>query len=261
MTENGNPFEIDIRKLLLTYLKKWWLFVVSIALAGSLAYCYTYHYMTPLYQASTTVYVNNRLAGITVDSVSSGELSTAQQLISTYIAFMKSDRILSSVAEKLDGKYSVGALRGMISTSQVSNTEIFAIYVTSTDPTEAAEVANAMAAVVPDEIALLVEGSSAWIIDEAKVPTTSFSPDYHKNVSVGMAAGAVFAVAVATLIYFLDVRIKDEEELNNLFDLPILGRIPEFSKEGKGHHYGYGTPYEEKKSDVQKQIDEIKGAK
>ena len=48
------------------------------------------------------------------------------------------------------------------------------------------------------------------------------------------------------LDYLLDVRIKDEEDLTGMFDLPMLGRIPNFndSNKKKDARYGYGEEAE-----------------
>ena len=43
--------------------------------------------------------------------------------------------------------------------------------------------------------------------------------------------GAVIALAYLTLTFLFDVRIKDEEDLSTLFDIPVLAQIPGFMTE------------------------------
>ena len=47
------------------------------------------------------------------------------------------------------------------------------------------------------------------------------------------------------ILFLLDVRIKDEEELTALFDLPVLGQIPEFVSASKAPSYGMDAKAEE----------------
>ena len=47
-----------------------------------------------------------------------------------------------------------------------------------------------------------------------------------------MVGGAVAALYV-TLRFLLDVRVKDEEDLLSMFDLPVLAQIPVFTANNK----------------------------
>ena len=235
--------EIDLQKLLMAYLRKWWLILLCGLVVAGGALLYTVKFITPLYQASVSVYVNNGSNNQPVDYVTSSNLDASQKLVNTYINIAKSDRVLDLVAEKLNGDYTVKELREMFSAAQVDKTEIFRIYITSPSPEEAARVANVMAEVAPGEISNLIEGSSARIIDYAKVPEQRHSPSYRKNTMMGGLIGCVLAVAYLTVLFLLDVRIRDDEDLTSLTDLPILGQIPNIDaiKDSDRKKYGYET--------------------
>ena len=242
-TVNGikDGVEIDLQKLLMTYLRKWWLLVLCGLVTGGIALYISMAHITPMYRASVTVYVNNTRAGEQVEYVTSSNLATSQRLVNTYVNIIKSDTVLERVAEESGLNYTPSTIRGMMTTAQVDDTEIFEVYITHPDPETAAEVANAIAEVAPTEIEEFVEGSSTKIIDYAKVPTSRYSPDHRKNTLLGAIAGVVAAVLYIALRYLLDVRIKDTEDLEMLFDIPVLGQIPVFnSAETKGSGYGYG---------------------
>ena len=61
---------------------------------------------------------------------------------------------------------------------------------------------------------------------------TLYSPSYQRNTLLGGAIGIMLAVAFVTLSFLLDVRIKDEEDLTQLFTIPVLGQIPSFAQAG-----------------------------
>ena len=62
------------------------------------------------------------------------------------------------------------------------------------------------------------------------MPTSRYTPSYRKNTLLGCAVGLLLAVIYVTLLYLMDVRIKNEEDLTQLFDLPMLGQIPSFAE-------------------------------
>lgn len=239
--------EIDLMPLLTALLKKLWLLVLCAVLLGGAAFLYTRYCVTPMYRASVSVYVNNISSKVDpdrVEYVSGSNLATAKQLVTTYVNIIRSDRVLTKVVEQSGLDVSVGSVRGMMTASSRDDTEMFDIYVSSPDPEQAAQVANAIADVAPDQIAAIVEGSSTKIIDYATVPTSPYSPNYQRNVLMGAVVGAVLAAAYVVLRTLLDKRVKSEDDLERLTELPVLGVIPDFSdahSKGSGNKYDYNS--------------------
>ena len=244
MNKRGNEevVEIDLMKLLRAYLNKWWLILLCTLVAGGGTLLATMNLVTPLYQASITVYVNNTRSGERIDYISGSNLQASQQLVNTYSNIIQSDTVLSKVAEAAKVSYTPDDMREILSTKQVGETELFNVYITLPDPQEAADLANAVADVATGEIENFVEGSSAKIIDYAKVPDTRYSPSYSRNTVMGAVIGLVLALGYLTLRCLLDVRIREEEDLTTLFDLPVLGQIPNFDAAASGKK-GYVSHY------------------
>ena len=59
MNERNDVIEIDLQKLLMAYLRRWWLIVLSALIVAGGALAYAYFLVDDLYQASATIYVNN----------------------------------------------------------------------------------------------------------------------------------------------------------------------------------------------------------
>lgn len=220
--------EIDLVKLLFLYLHKWWLILLCAIVGGGIMYCYTAYFVTPMYQAGVIIYVNNVKSGQQVEYISGSNLTASQQLVSTYVNIIRSDTVLEKVADSIEMDMSAADIRDIMSASQVGETELFDVYISHSDPEMAAYIANAVAKVAPGEIENFVEGSSTKIIDYAKIPEKPYSPSYTKNITLGAIVGIILIVAVLTVRDLLDVRIKREVDLTELFDLPVLGRIPDF---------------------------------
>ena len=244
MKEQNEMIEIDLQKLFMRYLEKWWLIVfcgLFFALSGLI---YTKECITPLYKSNITAYVNNVRAGNQIESISSSSLSTSKALVQTYIRIIYSDMVLTEVAEVAGVDYTPNDIRGMLSAEQVGETELFKVYVSNKEPEMTARIANAIAEVIPTAIAEIVEGSSTKIIDYAQVPQMRYTPSFTKNTVLGGMAGGFFALAIITIGFLLDVRIKEAEDLMSQYDYPILGQIPNFeqisTKRSSKSGYGYG---------------------
>lgn len=240
INEGRDGYEIDLQKLLLSYLQKWWLIVLCGALVGASAWYITKHHITPMYEAKVMVYVNNNRGDLQIDTITNANLATAQRLVDTYINIIKSDTVLEKVAEESHLNLSATAIRKIMSAEQVDDTELFNVIITYPDPKIAAQVANAVAEVAPGEIENFVEGSSTKIIDYAKIPQVPSSPNVSRNVVLGVLLGVVGALLYLTIRFLLDVRIKDEEDLNMLFEFPVLAQIPAFVTDSSKRRSGYG---------------------
>ena len=246
-----NGFELNVQELLLAYLRRWWIIVLCLLIGAMSALGVVWKFVTPTYRAKVSIYVSNNKSVESLDYLSSSDISASLRLVNTYISITKSDRVLQKISEHLDGDYTSARLSAAISVEQMNSTEIFCIYADHEDPVEAARIANAAADVAPDEISNLIEGTSARVIDVARVPTSQFSPNYRRAILVGAAVGVAAALIFLTIAHLRDTRVKDENDLTSLVSLPILGRIPNFEVIAAGGVYGYyGT--DEKKGGAEK---------
>ena len=121
-------------------------------------------------------------------------------------------------------------LRGLIDAEPVNETEMFQVVVTTPNPQLSADLANTIAEVAPGVIAEIIEGSSAKIIDFAKVPEKPTSPNAAKNAIVGALVGLILAAAIVFMEMILDTRIQNEEDLMRICRIPMLGSIPDMSE-------------------------------
>jgi len=140
MTETNEIFDsIDLVELFSVLLRRIWAIILSALIVGSLVFGYTYFFVSPTYQASTLLYVNNSdiSVGNSSFSITSGDLSAAQKLVDTYVVILKSRTVLNEVIEKADVNYTYSQLAGMIAAGAVNSTEVLRIVVKCTNPAEA----------------------------------------------------------------------------------------------------------------------------
>ena len=239
MNEKEAGMELNLQDILKTCLQRWKLIalcaIAGIVVAlGITAFC-----ITPMYQSSVTIYVNNNRVTEDKNNLSSSDLSASLHLVKGYMIVAKSDPVLEKVVAKLGKEYTVTEVSNAISTEQIDETVIFMLKVTHADPEKAAHIAKVMSEVLPKEGPNIIEGTSARLVNTAKVPKDPSSPSYAINMILGAVFGVVLSVVYVTIAFMKDTRIKDENDLTDMFDIPILGRIPDLDSDFAGSTYSY----------------------
>lgn len=234
-----NAYEIDLLHLVKVLWSKAWIIAVSCILLGVMGFGYARLRVTPVYESSALLYVNNSsisLGGTSV-SISSGQLSAAKSLIDTYSVIMHSRMTLNAVIRKANVGYTYEQLNAMVRAQSVNDTEIFSITVTSEDPAEAVKLANAIADVLPDKIGDVVNGSSVKIVDRAEV-SYRVTPGARRYALIGFLLGFLISALVIVAADMLDSVVRNEEYLMQTYELPVLGLVPDLRAPESGSDYG-----------------------
>jgi receptor protein-tyrosine kinase len=79
-----------------------------------------------------------------------------------------------------------------------------------------------------------LQNGGAQILAPAKPPTAPSSPKVSRNTLLGLLIGLLLGISVAVLLERLDRRMKNVEELEAAYQLPLLAAIP--------HNRGYSVP-------------------
>lgn len=229
--------EINLVLLGKVVLRRIWIVILAAIVLAAGTYICIKNFVTPMYKTHVSFCVNN---GSTNQSVTASDLATSQRLVLTYVEGLRSNTVLNAVSKELDGAVSAGAISGMMSADTGSETEIFRVYISHSDPVMAAKVANAIAEVAPEQIAKFIKGSSAEVVDWATIPTTPYSPNATTGALTAAVLGAVLAAAILCMLEILDVRVKGEDDLASISDIPVLGIIPDLTTESN-KDYSYAS--------------------
>lgn len=254
----GKTKEIDIQELLYAILNKIWLVIIAALVGGIGMYVVTENFITPMYSSSVTMYVNNstKMHGEDViNYITSSDLATSERLVATYVSILRSNTVMEKVSEEVfqttGVRVNASTIKTAMTAAAVNETEVFTVKISYHDPQMAATIANAIATVAPAEIAEIVEGSSTKVVDYAKVPTAPYEPSTTTNTFLGLMVGTMLAVALIVIKELLDVRVRGEEDLAQLSEVPVLGVIPDFDVEGeKGYAYSYSSKSSADNSEV-----------
>jgi capsular exopolysaccharide synthesis family protein len=89
--------------------------------------------------------------------------------------------------------------------------------------------------------------SSIKIVDRAEVPLYPSSPRKKMNMLLALFLGLFGGIGLAFLFEHLDNSVKTSDDVEKYAELPALGIVPAFSRDGYGKGYGYGYEYGHKK--------------
>ncbi|MGG1678263.1 YveK family protein [Neobacillus sp. NRS-1170] len=216
---------ISLKELLET-LKKRLLLIVSITvIAGLISGIVSYYFLTPIYQASTQILVNQKKNDQSV--YNPNEIQTNLQLINTYNAIITSKRILNIVSKDLDLDYTYEQLKGKITVGSEKDSQLVNLSVQDPDARLAAQIANKTVEVFKKEIKnnMNVDNVSIWTKADVSENPSPIKPRPLLNVAIAIVVGLMAGVGIAFLLEYFNNTIKNEQDVEKILGLPILGVI------------------------------------
>ncbi len=236
--KNNDYYTIDLKHIFTEIWRRFWIVILAAIIVAGAAFVWSSYFIKPQYSASIKLYVNNVTSGSTI--ISSSQIAAAQQLVNTYREVLHSRPTYEAIIAKTGGSYTAGQMAGYISSGAINDTEIMYVKVTTSDPYEAAEIANCIAEILPDRISQVIEGSSVEIFETAIPNESKVSPNITQYTTTGMLLGALFAIAMIAIHTLLDNRIHDEDYVINNYKYPILAKIPSLADESHAKKHGRG---------------------
>lgn len=198
--------------------------ILCAILGGLLAFGYTRFLVTPLYQAEAKLYMVSASAG---SMISISDLQLGSQLTSDYQQLMVSRPLLEDVIDSLDLNMGYGTLKGMISVSNPTDTRILRVTVTSSDPKLSCDIANELADQAVVYLPRVMECDEPNVVERAVIPGGASSPNYARNVFLGVAAGIVICCAVILIRFLVNDTFVTADDLARRFGIQPLASIPE----------------------------------
>ena len=239
--------EISMGFCLAILKKAWILMLVAVILAAALAGVYTETVIQKKYSSQVTFYVVNSSGA---DYTSSAVVSALETLALNYMELIKTDKIVAPIAKKLaeeEGiEYTCDQIKGMISTSVVSNSALITLRVRHADKEVAFKIAEMFSSEAPalvtalEKEELINNGFDIEIgkniteciktVNYPRLATTHDSPSLTRNVALAAVVAAVLVYLIYFMVALLDNTVKTEDEIKNNFgEYPLLASIPSWT--------------------------------
>ena len=219
--------EINLRDLLSYFKKHLILFIVTVLFVVSAGTIYSVFILKPEYKAQATVILSSDKSKNTVQS----EINANKNLIDTYTEVVKSHRVLDRVKDEMRINDTYEQLVKKVTVASLKDTEIISISVVDRDKNHSYSLANKIADTFTNEIGQIYNDKSVNVLDRAVEPQKPYNVDLVKQEAIYAAAGIVLATAVIFLMFYFDRTIKTTEQIEQLFKLPIYGKVRKLETE------------------------------
>jgi succinoglycan biosynthesis transport protein ExoP len=212
-------------------IRKGWILITAIALAAIAAAAAYSFVKTPEYSASAKVFVSVQSNDTVTDLVQGNTF--AQNRVKSYAEIATTPKVLDPVIRQLSLPDTAAQLAARLTATAPLDTSLIQIDATSTDPAEAADLANAVSqslASTVGELETPQAGTGAspvriTQVTDAVAPTGPESPNIPLNLALGALIGLALGLGVAVLRETLDARIRGEHDIRGLSTAPIVGGI------------------------------------
>ena len=217
---------MELRQYLEFCRRRWWLLVLLPLLAGLAAF-YGSKQLTPIYEGTTTVLVNQTQApGV----IQYNDILTSERLTTTYAELAKRRPILTEVRRRLGLAMNEDGLRARLIVAPIRNTQLLRISMHDPDPERAANIANTTAlAFIEDNASQLgSRPGTVSIAEQASVPSFPVSPNVRLNIMIAAVCGLLLGVGLAIALEYLDDTVKTSRDVEVLGALTTLGNVTRF---------------------------------
>jgi capsular exopolysaccharide synthesis family protein len=194
---------------------------------------------TPLYQASTRLFVSTA-AGVSLSDVYQGN-RLSQERVTSYTELLMGETLAQRTVDKLGLDTSAKELQANVKASAKPDTVLIDVSVLDRSPVRARDIANTLA----DEFVGMVreletpengaKPDARVIVEQrASIPEYPAVPKSARNIAVGLALGLLAGIGLAILRDRLDNTVKERETLEEITGAGVVGSIP-LDKERRKH--------------------------
>ncbi|WP_299094519.1 Wzz/FepE/Etk N-terminal domain-containing protein [uncultured Metabacillus sp.] len=224
---------ISLKELFLTLKKRLLLILLIAAIATSTSGVVSYFLLTPVYESSTQLLVNQAKTDQQV--YSPNEVQTNLQLINTYNVIIKSPAILEKVIAQETLPMTAEELNEIVTVSSEENSQVVNIAVQHEDPQQAAAIANSIAAIFKTEITKIMNVDNVSILTQAQLgeDLSPVKPKPILNMAIALVVGVMLGVGLAFFLEYLDNTIKSEQDIEKQLGLPVLGAVTVINTDGE----------------------------
>ncbi len=221
--------EIDLLELIGIVLRKWWIILIFVVIAGGTAYFVTDNYVTPTYEAKATLFIGKEAD--LLGEISLSELQMDNKLVIDYRELLRTRLVTEDVINELGLSITTGDLIDNLAVETISDSRFIHIKYVDTNPTVAQAITNKLSEVLVDAVTEIIGIKNVQIVDAAIKPQYPIGPNIVMNISIAVVLGGMLALFVIFILHLLDNTIKKEEQLEKKLGIPVLGVIPKH-KEG-----------------------------
>ncbi|SFL15756.1 Capsular polysaccharide biosynthesis protein [Paenibacillus sp. 1_12] len=228
-------------KVYYAMIKKYvWVIILFVCTSTIGMAIYSNYNYQPIYQASTKLIINNTIHDdlIGKEKIDFGSIGLNIMLINTYKEIIKTPSILEKVVQRYpDLNLTPEQIISKINVTAVNETQLMAIVATDMSQERAVKIANSVTEVFQAEVPKIMKTNNIAILNRAKEVDNPRPINQRSDKNIILAAFASLVAGIGFIIFLdsLDDTLKTTQEVNTVFDVETLAKIPNF-KGGKWKH-------------------------
>ncbi|WP_435169783.1 YveK family protein [Paenibacillus glycanilyticus] len=225
---------MELKQYAQIVLKKWWLIAAIVIVAVVATGIKSYFFTTPVYQAKATLIVNQSPQQAGVETLNLGLLQSNVMLINSYKKIVESAYIMEKVVEQ---NSSLGVtsdqLSQKVTVTSADDSQVMDIMYAGSSYKQAAQIVNAVSEIFKDQIPHIMKVDNVTILDKAdeKDIPSPINNSPILNMLISLIVSCMLAVGIIFLLDYLDDTIKNEAEMLQTLDLPVLALINKINKQ------------------------------
>ncbi|MEY9954276.1 polysaccharide biosynthesis tyrosine autokinase [Leifsonia sp. EB34] len=215
----------------LTAIRKRWITIVALTLIGGALGFAISSQITPIYRSSSSVFISARQGDNTSELLQGSTF--AQNVVQSYAALATTDSVLRPAMDAVGYTGNIGAFSSKITADTPINTVIINISADDPDPAMAQKIAGAVTTSLSRAISAIAPVTTSHqpaittsVIAPATLPKVPISPNRTLAIILGAGAGLALGLIYAVTRQLLDTRVRTSQDIQNVAELPVLGRIP-----------------------------------
>lgn len=206
--------EISFHEIFLIVKKHLLKIMVWCFLGVVLLSAYTFFFVTPIYQSTSKIVVNQKQNSNQV--ITGTDIQTNLSLINTYQSIIKEPIILEPVIEQMNGELTLNELRNKITVDIESDSLVFGVSIKDENPYIASEISNAITDSFAENIGAILDVQNVTILSVGEPNLQPISPNIILNIAAGGVVGLMFGFCIALYTEYRDKTVKEEKFIETL---------------------------------------------
>lgn len=237
---------VTIQRIVGVLLHRIKFIILATVVMGLLFFMYSRFVIAPMYSTSTMIYVQNysssqrESANDKNSTTKKAENDTAKKTTNEenqkiYPADISASANLAEICVTLfKNSDEMTALYDgcTVNVDVADGTFFITITVDGTDAQKCANVANQLAEKAAEVYNSKFSYGQIGTLRQAKVPSAPYAPSNTKNMLIGAAIGLIASCLISILIELIDTTIKSEDDIQDIYGIPIFAEIPDFENQG-----------------------------
>lgn len=237
---------VTIQRIVGVLLHRIKFIILATVVMGLLFFMYSRFVIAPMYSTSTMIYVQNysssqRESANDKSSTTkkadddTTKKTTNEENQKIYPADISASANLAEICVTLfKNSDEMTALYDgcTVNVDVADGTFFITITVDGTDAQKCANVANQLAEKAAEVYNSKFSYGQIGTLRQAKVPSAPYAPSNTKNMFIGAAIGLIASCLISILIELIDTTIKSEDDIQDIYGIPIFAEIPDFENQG-----------------------------